>query len=337
MKFTKKIKKPLLIFVGITVIFHIPFLFSIHNTEAAQQVLSDDQITSDAAGKNQSPENKSVSSNRYQALENDLIKKLIFSMPETQANADAGSIFNVPGTKSSNDTETILRDLRGIDPDAGKIWEQILMYWQQVNSEDFTNIISPEIINKDDSKLNDASESITAVLPADLPDDDSLCITVLGYGLNADGSMREELVSRLQTALLCANQYPNAYILVTGGPTAAKHPETTEADSMAAWLRDHGISRIIIENKSMTSSENAVFSYEILRNEYPQVRNMVIVTSDYHVPLGCLLFQTQFQIAGDNEISIIANAGADVPNTASFSLESQAAWLWNLVQYKYSR
>ena len=39
------------------------------------------------------------------------------------------------------------------------------------------------------------------VLPDGLPNDDSLCITVLGFALNDDGTMKDELVGRLQTDL----------------------------------------------------------------------------------------------------------------------------------------
>ena len=39
------------------------------------------------------------------------------------------------------------------------------------------------------------------VLPDGLPNDDSLCITVLGVALNDDGTMKDELVGRLQTDL----------------------------------------------------------------------------------------------------------------------------------------
>lgn len=51
------------------------------------------------------------------------------------------------------------------------------------------------------------------VLPDGLPDTDELCIVVLGFQLNPDGSMRDELINRLNVALRSAEKYPNAYIV----------------------------------------------------------------------------------------------------------------------------
>ena len=58
--------------------------------------------------------------------------------------------------------------------------------------------------------------------------------TVLGFALNDDGIMKDELVGRLQTALASAQKYPNAYVAVTGGGTAKNNPNAIEADQMAA-------------------------------------------------------------------------------------------------------
>ena len=45
-------------------------------------------------------------------------------------------------------------------------------------------------------------------IPTDLPGDGSLCLVVLGFQLNADGTMRPELVERLKVALAAAMQWP---------------------------------------------------------------------------------------------------------------------------------
>ena len=59
-------------------------------------------------------------------------------------------------------------------------------------------------------------------LPDNLPDGDNLVLAVLGFELNDDGTMQDELIERLTVALNCAEQYPNAYVLCTGGGTAKK-------------------------------------------------------------------------------------------------------------------
>ena len=45
-----------------------------------------------------------------------------------------------------------------------------------------------------------------------------------------------------------------------------------------------------MEDRSSTTDENAKFTLKILTEQYPQIRSIAIVTSDYHVPLGCTLF-----------------------------------------------
>ena len=52
---------------------------------------------------------------------------------------------------------------------------------------------------------------------------------------------------------------------------------------MAEWLKEHGVAkkRIITEDRSQTTAQNAVFTSEILFDKYPQVKNVAIVSSDY--------------------------------------------------------
>ena len=81
--------------------------------------------------------------------------------------------------------------------------------------------------------------------------------------------MAPELVGRCETALACAAQYPNAYLIVTGGGTASGNRSATEADVMAAWLEEHGIGKekIIIENRSLTTDQNASNTCSILAEQ----------------------------------------------------------------------
>lgn len=205
-----------------------------------------------------------------------------------------------------------LDKIKSVDEDLFYKWREICDYWDMANNKDFVNV---------------------TVVPEELPKNNSLCIVVMGYQLNPDGSMREELIGRLETALNVANEYENAYVLVTGGGTAAENPSATEADCMAEWLIENGISkdRIIIENKSLTSTENALYSNTIIKNEYPWIENVVIVTSDYHVPLGSILYNTQFILAEDDDYSVrvISNSAFET-NTKYFSIKTQADVIRNL-------
>lgn len=175
------------------------------------------------------------------------------------------------GEEEEPSIRALLTELKEADPDLGAMWEGIVDYWFYV-CRDFT-------VN-------------AGRLPSDLPRDDSLGIVVLGFQLLSDGGMAPELIGRLETALTCAGQYPDARLIVTGGGTASGNRSATEADVMAAWLEEHGIekSKIIVENRSLTTDQNASNTCAILAGQYPQIRQLAMVSSDYHVALGSMLF-----------------------------------------------
>lgn len=166
----------------------------------------------------------------------------------------------------------LLNHLGQIDPQQERLWEKIMGSWSYVNSR---------------------MEVSQGILPEGLPQDDSLCIVIMGYGLNRDGSMKDELIDRLVVGLSSAMKYPNAYVAVTGGETSDVKG-ITEAGQMACWLLDRGLSsdRLIVEPKAYSTTENAVKVHQILRDQYPSVRNLAIVTSDYHIHRSCTMFTT---------------------------------------------
>ena len=175
------------------------------------------------------------------------------------------------GEEEEPSIRALLEELKAADPALGTMWEGIADYWFYV-CRDFT--VNP------------------GRLPDGLPEDDSLGIVVLGFQLLSSGEMAPELVGRCETALSCAAQYPNAYLIVTGGGTASGNRSATEADVMAAWLEEHGIgkAKIIIENRSLTTDQNASNTCSILAEQHPEIRSLAMVSSDYHVALGSMLF-----------------------------------------------
>ena len=189
--------------------------------------------------------------------------------------------------------DRLLAELTAADPRRGALWRDIMDYWNYVNYD------LPVHLDR---------------LPDDLPDDGSLCIVVLGYELNSDGTMQEELLGRLSVALTCARQYPNALVLCTGGGTAADAPGVTEGRSMGDWMLAHGLSRhrLIVEDRSLTTAENAMNSYQILFSDYPEVDSVAIVSSSYHIPWGSLLFEAGLMQSaserGTRQIRVISNA-----------------------------
>ena len=189
----------------------------------------------------------------------------------------------------------ITRQMKEADPKQGAVWEKLMFDWAWINQ---------------DMPVYEGS------LPDNLPADDSLCIVVMGFGLNADGSMRQELVDRLTVALEFATEYPNAYVLVTGGQTGAVDG-VTEAGQMADWLQKQGLakSRILQEKQSLSTTANAVNCYKLLTRAYPQVDSIAVVTSDYHIAQSCAMFMAvsnyQSGYKGGKSLELVGNAVCD--------------------------
>ena len=179
------------------------------------------------------------------------------------------------------------------------------------------------------------------MLPDDLPADDSLCIVVLGFRLEPDGSISDELRGRCETALACAERYPEAWIAVTGGATAWQDDSVTEAGAMASWLIGRGIAeeRILIEDRSLTTADNAVFTAAILAERAPQVRTLAIVSSDYHLPLGWLLFEEEALVleyeTGEKPFRVAACAAYDAGDwhTPDTPIQ-QKSYVWSVADPK---
>jgi uncharacterized SAM-binding protein YcdF (DUF218 family) len=107
-------------------------------------------------------------------------------------------------------------------------------------------VIEPEVADRPDSGLNEAAERITAVA-----------------GL--------------------ARRYPAAKILFSGGDLLLR-PGTSEAHAAGALFESFGIpaSRLMLEDQSRTTAENAVFSRQLAMPK-PGER-WLLVTSAWHMP-----------------------------------------------------
>ena len=205
--------------------------------------------------------------------------------------------------------EEKLNKLKEQDAQMGAVWENIMDYWSYANTE---------------------MEIQLDCVPENLPEDDSLCIIILGKKLNADGSMTDELIGRLKLGMSIAEAYPNSYIAVTGGGTADNNPNATEGLQMGKWLLKQGLeeSRIIVEDRAPDTVGNAQNTYAILQEQYPNVDSVVILTSDYHVARGSILFHSTFVLdaykTGTDPIEIVAGVGLYTGEESYESFELQA-------------
>ena len=183
-----------------------------------------------------------------------------------------------------------LSALSALDSSLGEKWTRIMDLWE-----------TPVTVNGE--------------LPDGLPEDDSLCLVGLGFQLNPDGTMRDELIERLKVMIEASRKYPKAIIVCTGGGTATDDPTATEAGRMAEWLQAQGVDpgRIIVEDRSLTTAQNAIYTFDILEEQFPQIRQIAIVSSDYHIETGTLLFGAE-AILRDSEIAATSNASWHAPS-----------------------
>ena len=86
------------------------------------------------------------------------------------------SYYSTYQSTAKTDIQRLVEKLKALNSTKGEEWEKIMEYWDYVNTDMNVNVDG-------------------------LPNDDSLCITVLGVALNDDGTMKDELVGRLQTDL----------------------------------------------------------------------------------------------------------------------------------------
>ena len=102
---------------------------------------------------------------------------------------------------------------------------------------------------------------------------------VLGAQVNPDGSPSVQLEWRLSAAL---DVYKTQHIPMVVTGAQGKDEPHTEASVMADWLVARGVPRedIRLEESSMNTKENIKNAMAYM----PGVKDVLIVTSDYHLP-----------------------------------------------------
>jgi vancomycin permeability regulator SanA len=138
---------------------------------------------------------------------------------------------------------------------------------------------------------------------------------VLGYQLE-DGEMKPELNGRCDAAAAAARSFPDSILITTGGATGANNPEGhTEAGLMKDYLiEQHGIDagRIFAETEAMTTLENAVNTFAILKDR--GIDTITLVTSSYHQRRANLLYETLAEILRRTEgfsVTVSGNYGCE--------------------------
>lgn len=105
-----------------------------------------------------------------------------------------------------------------------------------------------------------------------------------GYELNSGGD-------RLVETAVLARRYPDARIVISGGNGSLVLEGEGDADTAPRLLEALGVDRqrLILENRSRDTYENAVFSKELVQPRPGET--WLLVTSAFHMPRSMALFR----------------------------------------------
>ena len=119
------------------------------------------------------------------------------------------------------------------------------------------------------------------------------------------------LQDRLDTALDYLEDHPDMMVVVSGGQ--GSNEPSSEAQAMAGYLEEHGISRenILVEAQSHNTKENLQYSKQLLeQNEYDVGDGVVIVSNGFHLTRAKML-AGRF---GYENISTLAAPSSHIPS-----------------------
>ncbi len=106
-------------------------------------------------------------------------------------------------------------------------------------------------------------------------------LIILGCGVNGT-EPSESLRMRLDKALKYTDRNPDCTVIVTGGQGDGE--DITEAEAMQIYLTDNGIppERILMEDKSTSTSENFIYANKLVNGELA-CKTVVFITNDFHI------------------------------------------------------
>lgn len=190
--------------------------------------------------------------------------------------------------------------IRAVSEEDGELARAIADHWRAVYLDREYRLC----VDQGDGRATSLEES-------DLQDSADHAFVVLGYELK-DGKMTRELMGRCEAAASAARSFPSAILVCSGGATGRNNPQKyTEAGLMKAYLVQRcGIDagRIFIDEQAMTTVENAIHTFEILRAQ--GVRTITVVTSTYHQRWGQVIYNAMaaiYRLRYGYDVDIVGN------------------------------
>lgn len=114
-------------------------------------------------------------------------------------------------------------------------------------------------------------------------------IIVLGSGIIGK-KVTPLLAARIEKGIRLLQYNPNAMMIMSGGQGVGE--DIPESEAMAAYAIDKGVDtkRILLEQKSVSTEQNLLFSRNLIEKETPKI---IIVTTAYHVFRALILARKQ--------------------------------------------
>ncbi len=138
-------------------------------------------------------------------------------------------------------------------------------------------------------------------------------IIVLGAGITSTGEPSPTSALRTAKAVELTELFPGA-LLILSGNTSIRAEYAATGDTEAAIMKKYAIAlgvdpqRILLEDKSRDTLANATFT----KKDYlapRQLRNLMIVTSSFHIPRAEYLFR---KVLGPDYTITFVSAGGEV-------------------------
>jgi uncharacterized SAM-binding protein YcdF (DUF218 family) len=121
----------------------------------------------------------------------------------------------------------------------------------------------------------------------DAPVEPRDAIVVLGAPLAPRGELTQILDERIAAAAALYHAGAGRYVVASGGTTQGA--PRAEADAIAEGLRAADVADVLVENRSLTTAENARFTAELLASH--GARTVWLVTQPFHAKRAALLFR----------------------------------------------
>ena len=114
-------------------------------------------------------------------------------------------------------------------------------------------------------------------------------IVILGSGLKNGDQLSKEGKKRSNKAIEYSKKYPHLKIFLTGGQGIDE--TIPESIAFKNYFIQNGIDvdRILLEDKSTSTDENIKFMLETLNAKDIKIKNILLVTSDFHMPRAVII------------------------------------------------